>query len=168
MCEYISVIATSDGPLALYAAPGLSSHGDARVGWKITGGAEVEWTGKKHDSLTVRYADEAMARTIRAMIIERFSCRTDLIATIYETRGPGNYVCWYPRTLAEATKLLAGEQTVNLGLCNLHHELPAGLKTTGDLYLRGYDHELPAGLTTTGGLIGLAGYKHELPAGLKR
>lgn len=60
MCEFASVVATADGPLQLYAAPGLNSHGQARAGWNIKGGAEVEWTGENHDSLTVRYENAAM------------------------------------------------------------------------------------------------------------
>jgi hypothetical protein len=60
MCEFVSVVATADGPLQLYAAPGLNSHGQARAGWNIKGGAEVEWTGENHDSLTVRYENAAM------------------------------------------------------------------------------------------------------------
>ena len=89
MCEYISVVATTEGPLNLYAAPGLNSHGDARAGWKITGGAEVEWVGESHDYLTVRHEDKKIAATIRQMLIDRYPNRSALLAEIIETRGIG-------------------------------------------------------------------------------
>jgi len=55
--------------------------------------------------------------------------------------------------------------TGDLYLSGYAHPLPAGLTTTGYLYLSGYAHPLPAGLTTTGDLV-LRGYAHPLPAGL--
>ena len=146
MSEFASVLATTDGPLQLYAAPGIDSHGNARAGWDIKDGAEVEWTGENHDSLTVRYADPAMAKTIRQMLIDRFPNRTAMLATIFETRGEGGYVMWYRN----------GEAWI-----------PEDMKTIlGYLDLRGYAHPLPAGLTTTGDLD-LRGYKFELPGALK-
>ena len=87
MCEYISVVATVDGPLQFYAAPDLDSHGNARAGWKITGGAEVEWVGESHAYLTVRYEDKEIAKTIRQMIVDKYPSRCAFIAEIIETRG---------------------------------------------------------------------------------
>ena len=89
MCEFASVVATIDGPLQIYASPGIKSHGDARAGWKITGGAEVEWTDEGYDSLLVRHEDNATAKTIRALLMERFPKRAAMIASITEVRGQG-------------------------------------------------------------------------------
>ena len=86
MCDYVSFICSTDGPLHIYADPKLSSHGDARLGWGITGGAEAEWTGENHDSLTVRYEDGLASKTIRQMLVEKFPNRTALIASITEAR----------------------------------------------------------------------------------
>jgi hypothetical protein len=108
MCEYVSVVATTEGPLHLYAAPGLKSHGDARAGWKFTGGAEVEWTGENHDSLVVRHEDDATARTVKAMLIERFPNRTAIIASITETRGADGYVVFYRDGVRRFTESEAG------------------------------------------------------------
>ncbi len=95
MCEFASVVATTDGPLQIYASPGIKSHGDARAGWKITGGAEVEWTDEGYDSLLVRHEDNATAKTIRALLMERFPKRAAMIASITEVRGPGGKVEYY-------------------------------------------------------------------------
>jgi hypothetical protein len=145
MSEFASALATTDGPLHLYAAPGINSNGNARAGWGIKGGAEVEWTGENHDSLTVRYADPAMAKTIKAMLIERFVNRTAMLATIFETRGEGGLVMWYRNGEAwipEDMKTIHG----NLDLRGYAHALPAGLTTTGKLYLDGYEFPLPDAL----------------------
>ena len=97
MCEYVSVVATTEGPLKFYAAPGLNSHGDARDGWKLTKdkGAEVEWIGETHDYLSVRHEKPLVAKTIKQMIIDNFPNRSALLATITETRGPNNSVAFY-------------------------------------------------------------------------
>jgi hypothetical protein len=68
--------------------------------------------------------------------------------------------------IAQNKPLPAGLTTTgNLYLRSYAHPLPAGLTTTGDLYLGSYAHPLPAGLTTTGDLY-LGSYAHPLPAGL--
>ena len=95
MCEYVSVVATTEGPLNIYAAPGFTSHGDARAGWKIKGGAEVEWTGETHDSLLVRHEDDSTAKTIRALLCNRYSNRTAMIASITEARGSDGATVYY-------------------------------------------------------------------------
>ena len=162
MSEFASVLATADGPLQLYAAPGIDSHGSARAGWEIKGGAEVEWIGEDHSSLTVRYADTAMAKTIRQMLIERDPNRTAMLASIFETRGEDGYVMWYPRTLDELKAISEREESPNIGLSNLLTAAP-DLKRCGNADLRGYTHELAA-LTTIGGNADLRGYTHELAA----
>ena len=86
MCEYVSFVCTTEGPLSIYVSPTMTSHGDARLGWKLTGGAEAEWTGENHDSLTVRFEDKEVARTIRQMLVEKFQSRTELIYSITESR----------------------------------------------------------------------------------
>jgi hypothetical protein len=89
MCDYISFVVTTSGPLQIYAAPGLSSHGNARAGWNLTDpGAEAEWTGEAHDSLTVRFEDKAIAKSIRQLLVDKYPNRTALLSTITETRGP--------------------------------------------------------------------------------
>ena len=125
MSEFASVIATTEGPLHLYACPGINSHGDARAGWGIKGGAEVEWTGENHESLTVRYEDPKMARTIRAMLCDRFQSRAEMLCSITETRGPNGSVQFY----REGSIWIPDDTTV-----------------IGDLDLRSYAHPLPAGL----------------------
>ena len=82
MCEYVSVVATTEGPFEIFAAPGLDSHGKAREGWGITGGAEVEWTREQEDYLVVRHEDPAIARMVKGMILERFKTRQGLIDSI--------------------------------------------------------------------------------------
>jgi len=168
MSEFASVIATTEGPLHLYASPGIDSHGDARAGWGIKGGAEVEWTGEQHDSLTVRYEDAAMARTIRAMLVERFPTRSKMLKSITETRGPGGIVQLY-----RAGKICIPDDAIVLRYLRLPpgytEKLPAGLKQTGDLRLPdGYTEKLPAGLKQTGYLYLPPGYTEKLPAGLRR
>jgi len=110
MCQYVSVVATTKGPLDLYAAPGLTSHGDARAGWKVTGGAEVEWTGEAHDSLLVRHEDADTAKTIRAMLMERFPTRRALIESITETRAADGSVFRYHNGSLVFTEKEAGPQ----------------------------------------------------------
>lgn len=115
MSEFASVVATTEGPLHLYACPGINSHGDARAGWVIKGGAEVEWTGDNHDSLSVRYEDDAVAKTIRAMLVERFANRKAMLATITETRGVDGKIAHYQDGARCFTEEEAGPQfeTVN-------------------------------------------------------
>jgi hypothetical protein len=97
MCEYVSVVATTKGPLTFYASPGLNSHGDARAGWGLTedSGAEVEWTGESYDYLSVRHEIPETAKTIKQMVMDKFPNRSALLATITETRGPQNSVAFY-------------------------------------------------------------------------
>jgi uncharacterized protein CbrC (UPF0167 family) len=95
MCEYISFVASTEGALEIYAAPGLNSHGEARLGWGVVGGAECEWTGKGPESLAVRFEDEAVRKTVRAMILEKYATRKKLIHSITETRGANGYREWY-------------------------------------------------------------------------
>jgi hypothetical protein len=95
MCEYVSFIASTEGSLQIYAAPGLDSHGEARAGWKIVGGAECEWVGEGPESLSVRFEDEAMRKTVRALILEKYATRKNLIASITETRGDDGTRFWY-------------------------------------------------------------------------
>ena len=179
MSEYVSVIATTEGPLHIYAAPGLSSHGDARAGWKIVGGAEVEWTGENHDSMTVRYEDDRMAVTIKAMLQERFATRAEMVATIFETRGPGGTSMWYPRNLKEFDEISARDKFPNVGFANLrvsvevrqlgnvdlrgyNRDLPLLASIVGSVHLKGYNHTLPL-LASIGGAVYLEGYAHDLP-----
>jgi hypothetical protein len=86
MCEYISFVCTTEGPLNIYVDPTLSRHGDCRRNWNLKGGEEAEWTGENHDSLTVRFEDYLHAKVIRQMLVERFPNRTALLASITETR----------------------------------------------------------------------------------
>ena len=160
MSEYVSVIATTEGPLHIYAAPGLSSHGDARAGWKIVGGAEVEWTGESHDSLTVRYEDDRMAATIKAMLQERFATSTEMVATIFETRGPGGTSMWYPRNLKEFDEISARDKFPNVGFANLR--VSVEVRQLGNVDLRGYGYDLPLLVSIRGG-VGLGDYDHTLP-----
>jgi hypothetical protein len=95
MCDFVSVIATTEGSLQLYAAPGLKSHGDARVGWSIKEGAEVEWTGEHHGTLTVRHEDKSVRDTVLQMIKDKYPTRTDLINSITETRGLNSSKLYY-------------------------------------------------------------------------
>jgi hypothetical protein len=95
MCEYVSVIATTEGSLQLYASPGLKSHGDARVGWNIKEGAEVEWTGEHHGTLTLRHHDSRTRKTVLQMIKDKYPTRTDLINSITETRGLNSSKLYY-------------------------------------------------------------------------
>ena len=110
MSEFASVVATTEGPLHLYACPGINSHGDARAGWGIKGGAEVEWTGDNHDSLSVRYEDDAVAKTIRAMLVERFPNRKAMLAAITETRGVDGNIVRYQDGVRCFTEEEAGAQ----------------------------------------------------------
>ena len=95
MCEYISFVASTEGPLEIYAAPGLNSHGEARAGWGIKGGAECEWTGEGPESLAVRFEDGKTRAVVKALILEKFSNRTALIHSITETRGADGTREWY-------------------------------------------------------------------------
>ena len=95
VCEYISFLATTEGSLEIYAAPGLDSHGAARAGWKITGGAECEWTGEGPESLAVRFEDSKVRAVVKAMILEKYPNRTALIHSITETRGDDGGRAWY-------------------------------------------------------------------------
>jgi hypothetical protein len=166
MSEYISLLATVDGPLQLYGSPKLNSHGDARVGWGIVGGAELEWTGETHNYLTVRYEDADVARTIKKMVMDRYPNRSALIASIKETRGLNGEICKIPHTL-EDVESWGSNPTFSVYLRGYAHPLPAGLTSVGGyVYLRGYAHPLPAGLTSVGGYVYLEGYAHPLPAGL--
>jgi hypothetical protein len=142
MCERISFIATTEGSLQIYACPGLDSHGSARAGWGITGGAECEWTGETYDSLTVRYEDRAMATTIRHMIVEKYPTRADLLATIFETRGFGGERMFYPTTEAQLAEMILREKFPNIGLVNFQQDTDL-LRECGNADLRGYAHELP-------------------------
>ena len=75
MCQRISVVGTTEGKsIQFYAAPHLSSHGDARAGWKIKDGAEVEWTGETPESLIVRHETEAAV--VKEMILSKYKTRT--------------------------------------------------------------------------------------------
>ena len=94
MCEYISFVCTTDGPLSIYVDTTLSSHGDCRRNWNLKGGAEAEWTGENHCSLTVRFEDPLVAQTIRQMLVDKFPNRTALLASITEARDKnGKKVC---------------------------------------------------------------------------
>jgi hypothetical protein len=95
MCQYISFVASTEGPLEIYAAPGLNSHGEARAGWGIKDGAECEWTGEDPESLAVRFEDSKVRAVVKALILEKFSNRTALIHSITETRGANGYREWY-------------------------------------------------------------------------
>ena len=95
MCEYVSFVATTEGSLEIYAAPGLTNHGAARAGWKIRDGAECEWTGKGPESLAVRFEDSKIRAVVRAMILEKYPNRTALIHSITETRGFDGDRFWY-------------------------------------------------------------------------
>ena len=96
MCERVSFLVTTEGPLQLLFAPGLRSHAAAREGWKMTSdGAEAEWTGENHNSLTIRHKDAATAATVKQMIIDRYANRSALLTTIGETRGPNGFVVSY-------------------------------------------------------------------------
>ena len=95
MCEYVSFVATTEGSLEIYVAPGLDSHGSARAGWKIRDGAECEWTGKGPESLAVRFEDEAVRAVVRALILEKYPNRTALIHSITETRNANGTRYWY-------------------------------------------------------------------------
>jgi hypothetical protein len=95
MCEYISFVASTEGPLEIYAAPGLNSHGEARAGWGIKGGAECEWTGEGPESLAVRFEDSKVRAVVKALILEKYPNRTALIHSITETRGDGGNRAWY-------------------------------------------------------------------------
>ena len=95
MCQYISFVASTEGALEIYAAPGLNSHGAARAGWGIKDGAECEWTGEGPESLAVRFEDEKVRKTVRAMILKKYATRKKLIHSITETRGAYGYRAWY-------------------------------------------------------------------------
>jgi hypothetical protein len=95
MCQYISFVASTEGSLEIYAAPGLDSHGEARLGWGIVGGAECEWTGEGPESLAVRFEDEKTRAVVKALILEKYPNRTALIHSITETRGANSTRYWY-------------------------------------------------------------------------
>jgi hypothetical protein len=95
MCEYVSFLASTEGSLQIYAAPDLNSHGSARAGWGIVGGAECEWVGEGPESLSVRFEDEATRKVVRALILEKYATRKNLIASITETRGSNGDRYWY-------------------------------------------------------------------------
>ena len=158
MSEHVSLLVTTEGPLHFYGAPGLSSHGDARAGWGIHGGAELEWTGETHDSLTVRED-----KVSRQMIVDRFPTRSALLATILETRGLDGKVMWYPRTQEELNAIVTREEHPNLGLCNLPPGSADLLTKCGDADLRGNTIALPV-LASIGGNAHLAGNTGALPA----
>jgi hypothetical protein len=95
MCQYISFVASTEGALEIYAAPGLNSHGAARAGWGIKDGAECEWTGEGPESLAVRFEDKALRDTVRAMILEKYATRKELIHSITEMREADGTRYWY-------------------------------------------------------------------------
>jgi hypothetical protein len=95
MCQYISFVASTEGSLEIYVAPGLDSHGEARLGWGIVGGAECEWTGEGPESLAVRFEDEKTRAVVKALILEKYPNRTALIHSITETRGANSTRYWY-------------------------------------------------------------------------
>ena len=95
MCEYVSFVASTEGSLEIYAAPGLKSHGWARAGWGIKGGAECEWTGEGPESLAIRFEDEAVRAVVKALILEKYPNRTALIHSITETRNANGTRYWY-------------------------------------------------------------------------
>ena len=157
MSERVSLLVTTEGPLHFYGAPGLSSHGDARAGWGIGGGAELEWTGETHDSLTV-----CGDKVSRQMIVDRFPTRSALLATILETRGLGGEVMWYPRAREELDAIVAREKQPNLGFCNLPPGAADLLTECGDADLRGNTGALPL-LASIGGNAYLRGNTVALP-----
>jgi hypothetical protein len=73
----------------------LNSHGEARAGWGIKGGAECEWTGEGPESLAVRFEDSKVRAVVKALILEKYPNRTALIHSITETRGDGGNRAWY-------------------------------------------------------------------------
>ena len=92
MCDRISFLATTDGPLQLRFPPGLVSHSAARAGWNMPrDGAEGEWTGDDPASLVIRHEDPQVRATVRAMILDRYPTRSALIEDIGETRGPDGF-----------------------------------------------------------------------------
>ena len=95
MCEYVSFVASTEGSLEIYVAPGFDSHGEARAGWKIKDGAECEWTGEGPESLAVRFEDEKARAVVKALILEKFPNRTALINSITETRNANGERYWY-------------------------------------------------------------------------
>jgi hypothetical protein len=95
MCQFASFVASTEGSLEIYAAPGLNSHGEARAGWGIKGGAECEWTGEGPESLAVRFEDKALRDTVRAMILEKYATRKELIYSITEMREADGTRYWY-------------------------------------------------------------------------
>ena len=95
MCEYISFLASTEGSLQIYAAPNLNSHGEARAGWKIKGGAECEWVGEGPESLSVRFEDEAVRKVVRAIILEKYASRKELLKEITETRNVNGDCYWF-------------------------------------------------------------------------
>ena len=95
MCEYVSFVATTEGSLEIYVAPGLDSHGEARAGWNIRDGAECEWTGEGPESLAIRFEDEKSRAVVKALILEKYPNRTALIHSITETRKANGERHWY-------------------------------------------------------------------------
>jgi hypothetical protein len=95
MCQFASFVASTEGSLEIYAAPGLNSHGEARAGWGIKDGAECEWTGEGPESLAVRFEDGKARAVVKALILEKYPNRTALIHSITETRGADGSREWY-------------------------------------------------------------------------
>ena len=162
MCEYISFVASTEGPLEIYAAPGLNSHGEARAGWGIKGGAECEWTGEGPESLAVRFEDGKTRAVVKALILEKFSNRTALIHSITETRRADGSRCWYKEgKLHRVGNLPAIECASGYrawykdGLRHRDGDLPAieDADGTGEWYKNGLRHrdgDLPAIVDASG------------------
>jgi heme oxygenase len=152
MCERVSFLATTDGPLQLYFPPGLSSHAAARAGWgRPREGAECEWTSENPEALVVRHEDSSVRSTVRQMILNRYSTRSALLATVTETRGPNGFVVQYVD--GKITPPKNGAWLMDLEIYSDDQERYEWLTTvTGDLNVReGATLTAPA-LTKTGDL----------------
>jgi hypothetical protein len=164
MCEEVSFVVDEENPNNLYFGIGLNSHGGARAGWNFKGGAEAEWVGEAHDSLTVRHEDSKIAKMILGMLKDRFANRTQLINSISEARNEFGDRMLYSNGVARLPEGIT-EFKGNLYLNNYGFALPEGLVKTGYLNLNNYGFALPAGLVETGNL-NLNNYGFALPAGL--
>ena len=180
MCERVSVVASTKGKIQYYAAPGLNSHGNARAGWDVKGGAEVEWTGESPEYLTVRH--ETDARLVKELILNKYKTRSEFCkAEIFETRGEGGQVMWYPRNQAELCDILAEHSLPSIGLCNYEGdcidlvecqnldardyrgEITNLIVIKGYAFLYGFAGNLPS-LATIGGCADLRKSSASLPA----
>jgi hypothetical protein len=166
---YLALLASTEGPLVFYGSPNLYDHASTREAWGIpTACAELGWDGgESHAYLFVRHQEPDTARTIKAMVIERFPDRSALVRSLGEVRTRAGVSLSFP--FDDAAAAVFATDPTHLSFEHYPWPLPASLtRFAGAITLRGYPFPLPDGLEFAGAHVDATGYKFPLPASLKR